>query len=48
MEKERFDNWDFFLYDAYFFFSKLKILVFIKNASQVAILKIEHCKFCIC
>ena len=28
-----------------FFFQKLKILVFIKNASQVAILKKEHCKF---
>ena len=27
------------------FFQKLKILVFIKNASQVAILKKEHCKF---
>ena len=29
------------------FFQKLKILVFIKNAAQVAILKKEHCKFCI-
>ena len=26
-------------------FFKLKNLVFIKNASQVAILKIEHCKY---
>ena len=29
-----------------FFLEKLKISVFIKNAAQVAILKIEHCKFC--
>ena len=34
MEKECFDSWDFFVYDACFrVYEKLKILVFIKNAS---------------
>ena len=34
-----------FLYDAYFFLKTPKILVFIKNALQITILKVEHCKF---
>ena len=38
----------FFLRCIVFDFFKLKILVFFKKASQVAIMKVEHCVFFCC